>query len=487
MARRERDDDLRRRAADLLRLGPVGDAVAAHVELTRRAPRDADAWYNLGYLLRSQRHFDAALEAYDRALAAGVARPEEVRLNRAAILSDHLGRDADAATELEVALAGAPGFVPALLNLGTIHEDRGELDLAINAYDRALRLDPACSRALARRGMIDVAEGRGPAAVDRLRGALDCARGLDARAEIGFALATALEAMGDHGTAFACVDAANADARAATPPARRYDPQAQAALVDALMALPPEPTPAASAADAPILVLGMFRSGSTLLEQLLGRHPHVTAAGELEILPAVARALAPYPRSLTTLSPARVNELRSSYLAEVRRLHPRPDRVTDKRPDNFLHLALAHRLFPGVPALHTVRDPMDVIASVYFLHFDDGVPWGQDLGEAAHWYVQYHRLMAHWRDRFGSAIRDVRYERLVAEPEAELRGAVEWLGLDWDPRMLSPTSGAGAVRTPSAWAVRQPLNTRSVGRWRRYARELEPARGVLAAAGIVRD
>lgn len=473
-----------RRANQLLAAGNIPDAILAHERLLARRPDLADSWYNLGYLHRCARRFEDALAAYGEALDRGVAQPEEVRLNRAAILSDHLQRGEAALAELEEALRVDPGFLPAWLNLGTLHEDWGDPARARDAYRRALAIDPSNARALARLTTIDLFRGEAASAVDRLAAALRAlGRPAEDRAELGFALGAALDVAGRYDEAFAAFARANADARATAP---RYHRAGHQALVDALVALPPVHAPADRAADLPadaprpIFVCGMFRSGSTLAEQVLARHPRVTAGGELDAIPAMVRdRLRPYPQALAAAPPALLRTLRDGYLGELRALFPGADLVTDKRVDNVLHIGLIKALFPAARIVHTFRNPLDNILSVYFLHFGTAVPYGFDLDDIVHWYGQYRRLIAHWRRLYPGDIVDFSYDGFVADPEPTLRRALDACGLDWDPRCLDPGDARAAVRTASAWQVRQPLHTRSSGRWRRYERHLDAVRAAL--------
>lgn len=474
------DPDLRRRAIQALRDGRGDAAIAAYRTLLASDPGVPEDWYNLGYLLRCARDFDAALDAYDRAVVAGIDRPEEVRLNRAVILSEHCGRPEAAEAELRLALAAAPDLLPGWLNLGNLYEDRGAADEARAAYRRALAVDAANGRAWARLAMIDVHQGRAAAAVDQLRHLL-ARPGLPlvAAAEIGFALGAALDALEDYDAAFAAFTVANRTAARASDPRLRYDRAAQERLTDDLIAATPgEARALPEAAAAPIFICGMFRSGSTLAEQMLGRHPLVHAAGELEIIPALAHAIPGYPRTLPSLDRQRLSALRDRYRAEVRQ--PAGTlRLTDKRPDNILHVGLIKQMFPDARIVHTVRQPLDTILSIWFLYFDDHIRYGHDLGDAAHYYRQCRRLMDHWQRSYPGDIHALRYEALVTDPEPTMRALTDFVGLTWDPAVLAAERGRAVVRTASVWQVRQPLHQRSVDRWRHYAKPLAAFREQL--------
>jgi hypothetical protein len=225
----------------------------------------------------------------------------------------------------------------------------------------------------------------------------------------------------------------------------------------------------------------MFRSGSTLLEQLLARHPAVTGGGELETIPAIARQLQPYPEAVPEQTAAACTALAAEYLREQAAIGD--GLVTDKRCDNYLHIGLIKTLFPGARIIHTVRHPLDTLLSAWFLRFGDGVVWAHDLSEAAHHWVQYQRLMAHWKDLWPEDIHDWRYDDAVIDPQGPMRDLLALLDLPWDEACLGNTPVSGPVRTASALAVRRPLHARSSGRWRHYERHLGAARRAIGADG----
>ncbi|MGA1797712.1 sulfotransferase [Sphingomonas sp. 4RDLI-65] len=482
---------LARHASLALREGRIDDGIAAYRALLAVEPDSATHWFNFGYLLRCARRFDEAVAAYATALERGIDRPEEVHLNRAVILSDFLDRGDEAERDLRRAIAIAPGFLAAHLNLGNLLEDRGDAAAAYAVYADALAIAPRNGRALARMAAIDVFAGRSKPVPARLRTALATPRmPADAIAEIGFALGSALDAEGAYAEAFAAYEAANRAAQAAAHPALRYDRAAHERLIDRLIALPPAPLPSAplpsnphNDARAPVFVCGMFRSGSTLVEQILSRHSRVTAGGELETIPALAGALPSYPEILADAPQALIDSLRAQYLAEANALYPDADLLTDKRPDNFLHIGLIKRLFPHARIVHTTRAPLDNILSIFFLYFDDSITYGHRLGDIAHWYGQYRRLMAHWRALYPDDIHDVAYDAVVRNPAPTIAALLAFCGLDWEDDVLAHGKGRGLVRTASVWQVRQPLHQRSSGRWRNYAEQLAAVRAELGAFG----
>lgn len=471
-------ETLQRRAAQLFDAGDVAAAIPAYQALLAVGPDIPNSWFNLAMLLRRARRYDEAMTAYAKALVLGIDAAEEVHLRRAVILSDHLGDSAAAEAELAAALALNPTYVPALLNLGNLHEDRGEWAAARAACEAVLALDPRNALALARLAGLAEIGGVDDPLLARMRArmaspatsAADCA-------DIGFALGAALDRLGAYDAAFAAYAAANEAGREmAEDIGARYDRTAQEQLVDRLIAAFPEPVATAGGEEAPVFICGMFRSGSTLAEQILARHSRVVAGGELDALPALIEArLQPYPEAVAG---ADLAAIRAAYLAEVAPRHPAGTLLTDKRPDNFLHIGLIKRLFPRARIVHTVRDAPDNMLSVWFLHAGPGLAYASDLGDIAHYHGQYRRLMAHWQGLYPD-IFDLDYDRLVREPRPSIEALLAFCGLPWEEGVLRHQDGQAAVRTASNRQVRQPLYRSSSGRWQNYRQHLDGLRQAL--------
>lgn len=471
-------------AAQLRRAGRTLEALAAYEALLAAHPDLPDSWYNLALLQRKAGRPEAALASYDQALRRGINDPEEVRLNRAVILSDDLRREDQAEAELNAALALNPHYVPALLNLGNLHEDRGRRADAVAAYEAILALDPNDPDALARLGGLATPSGPDDPLIGRLRGALG-RHGPAADAALGFALGRMLDAAGAYDEAFAACAAANAASRASGT--ARYDRAAMEARVDALIAAFPEPwtgPPVAGPRPPPVFVCGMFRSGSTLAEQVLASHARVTAGGELDLVPAMTRGpLAPWPESLKTVPAEALDALAADHLATLSATFPAADVLTDKRPDNLMHIGLIKRLFPDAKVVNTVRDPLDNALSVYFLHLDHGMAYALDLIDIGHYQRQQQRLMAHWKSLYPDDILTFDYDAFVTDPRVPLERLLAFLGLEWDDRCLAFHRLDNAVKTASVWQVREPLYRRSSGRARHYQRQLAPLKAWLEQSG----
>lgn len=462
------------RAGTLRRAGKVDEAMAAYQALLRREPELPDSWYNLGWLQRQARQYEASLQSYGEALKRGVRDPEEVHLNRAVILSDHLARHEEAETELQAALKLRPDYLAALLNLGNLHEDRGNRQSAEAAYRRALEVAPDDALALSRlAGVLEPGSERSGELIDRLRSAVLQQRDPSARADLGFALGRLLDGEENYGEAFSAYEAANrASAESFGPSYRGYDRAAHEYFVDRLIAAFPSPAKQSEAAAPSIFILGMFRSGSTLLEQILAGHSRVVSGGELDLIPELVSRIDGYPEAVAAADEATIERWRDFYQEGSAPFARDGAFVTDKRPENFLHIGLIKTLFPGAKIVHTRRNRLDNLLSLHFLHLGPEMPYALDLADAAHWHAQYERLMAHWKRLYPNDILDVDYDSLVHEPEPIIHRMLDFLGLDREDRLLDFHRRSGAVKTASVWQVREPLHARSSGRWRNYEPQL---------------
>ena len=229
----------------------------------------------------------------------------------------------------------------------------------------------------------------------------------------------------------------------------------------------------------PIFILGMPRSGTTLLEQVLCAHPEIGTAGELRDLARIARkfsmtASQPWPACINELEQQDISQMASGYLESLERQNPKDAFVIDKMPQNFLHLGLAAALFPEATLIHCVRDPLDTCLSSYFQIFPSGIDFAYDLEDLGHYYRQYQNLMDYWQKILGSRLIELRYEELVGGPRQALQPVLEKLNLPWSDGFLSHQESIQRVDTLSLYQVRQPLNKGSTQRWRNYEKHLGP-------------
>lgn len=481
----------------LERAGRLAEAEAVYVQLLSRWPDLPNSWYNLARLQRRAGRFEAALASYQQALDRGVSQPEEVHLNRGVIYSDGLRQDAAAERELNAALALNPNYLPALLNLANLQEDLGKRDAALALYEKILALEPDYHEALARYASLKAVSDPDDPLIGRLRQAIAHAGTTPSdQAHLGFALGKVLDACGAYDQAFAAYVIANRHSRQSASHdvgqgtglrAALYDRRQHELFVDQLIATftPDRPGTTATVAARPIFVCGMFRSGSTLTEQVLAGHSRVAAGGELGFLPSLARSeFKPFPAGMARATRQQLELLASRYLAMLSKLFPGADHVTDKRPDNFLYIGLIKRLFPDAKIIHTVRNPLDNCLSVFFLHLDHSMGYALDLLDTAHYYAQYRRLMAHWKSLYGADILDFDYDAFVRDPQPAVARLLAFCGLDWEDGCLDFQRVGNAVKTASVWQVREPLYRRSSGRWQNYAAHVAPLREYLELCGV---
>ncbi|GAB6051513.1 tetratricopeptide repeat-containing sulfotransferase family protein [Magnetospira thiophila] len=305
------------------------------------------------------------------------------------------------------------------------------------------------------------------------------------RAALNFALASVRDKAGDHEGAFAALDRANALRHGELQrQGRAYDPQGQEQRMARLKEVFDAAFYAARqdwglASERPILIAGMPRSGTTLVEQIIAAHPRASGAGELMdlphlamILPALTAEKKPYPDCMADLSRDGALRLARAYDLRLLDWAPQADKVTNKLPGNYAFLGLAALLFPRGTFIHCRRDPMDNCLSNYFANFQDGLSASFNLEAQGHAWRLYADLMRHWREVLPVTVLDVDYEQLVADPEPQVRRLLDHCGLDWDPACLEFHKSHRAIRTASRSQVRNPIYATSAGRWRRYETHL---------------
>jgi tetratricopeptide (TPR) repeat protein len=238
--------------------------------------------------------------------------------------------------------------------------------------------------------------------------------------------------------------------------------------------------------DLPVFIVGMPRSGTSLVEQILASHPAVFGAGELEDVQKITRALgqhykpATYPECVTLASFDILDNYAKEYVRHLRSLNANALRITDKMPHNFLHLGLIQLLFPGARVIHISRDPLDTCLSCYFQEFTSTHSYAYDLEMLGAYYLQYERIMQHWASVLTIPILHAQYESLVENQEAESRRLLEFCSLNWDDQVLRFYETKRNVATPSFDQVRQPMYKKSMQRWKNYEAHLGPLLETLA-------
>jgi hypothetical protein len=240
----------------------------------------------------------------------------------------------------------------------------------------------------------------------------------------------------------------------------------------------------ADASERPILIVGMPRSGTSLVEQILAAHPEVHGAGELEdmritSLFAEARCGTSFPECVPQLTPALTTQLGAWYLDRRTKNAPNRRWVTDKMPQNFQFIGLAALLMPGVSIVHCVRDPMDTILSCYFQGFKAALAWSNRLEWLGPYFVQYRRLMAHWERVLPTTIHHVHYETLVTDPEPTIRGLLDHCGMEFDPAVLAHQDSGRRIATASYAQANRPIYQSSTGKAAPYATHLASVQTLL--------
>jgi tetratricopeptide (TPR) repeat protein len=312
------------------------------------------------------------------------------------------------------------------------------------------------------------------------------------RAACLFALAKELEDLGQDEKSFAALSEAAATKRQTLS----HDAAAERASIDAVREtvtreVMETPTVGHEEAGA-IFIVGMPRSGTTLLERMLGLHSEVESAEELldfgQLLAAAAwKSHAEHPEKTLVEASLLIDfaALGRDYMASARQAGRGSRVFIDKMPVNFIYCGLIKKALPNARILHLVRDPMDVCYAVYKTLFNQAYPFSYDIDELAGYYTCYHRMMRHWHDVMPGGVLDIRYEDLVTNTEAEARRILDWCGLEWEPAVLNPSENKSPSRTASAAQVREPIYTSSVAKWRKHEAGLAPLRERLVAAGII--
>jgi tetratricopeptide (TPR) repeat protein len=438
-----------------------GDAAAVLRAAEAALPRDALGRDTMGCVYTRLGDHEAALVHFTVAVDL-LPENDQFRYNKAATLS-FLGRTEEAEAALEEILARAPDDARAHHLLAGLGKQTAE-------RNHVARLQAVHGRA---------SPGR-------------------AHLLTGYALAKELEDIGRSEEAFDQLVAVNA----AHHRRLAYDFARDAAVFDAVEAAWPSvrqaPALDGPGDDAPILVIGMPRTGTTLVDRILASHPHVESVGELQALPLAVKAAA-QTRSRIVLDPETVaiaarcdmGAIGRDYLARAAHHRREPGRrFVDKFPGNFLYAGMAARALPGAAIVCLRRSPMDTVLANFRNLFATGsryYDYSYDLLDIAAYYTRFDRLMAFWREVLPGRILEIRYEALIEDQEGESRRLLAHCGLDWSDACLDFHTHSGAVSTPSAAQVRRPIYRDSVARWRRHSAALAPVRSYLEAQGVAAD
>jgi len=463
-------------------VGQHDEAIAILRRLAAAAPGVPAVLFNLASALKAAQRFEEAAVVAQQIL---VRDPDSAfAQNIMASFYWSMGRVAEAETAARRTISLDPGLAEAHCTLGTILITLGRFDEAIRSYDAALALQPDLPEAIFQLVLATKARST-PALAAQIEASLAHDRTPDQKANLHFALGKIYDDLGDYRNAFENFRAGNEAGESS------FDAGVWKASVDRTVSDFTADFFASRASFGddsrrPVFIVGMPRSGTTLVEQILASHPAVAAGGEMETLPDIARTLPrrlrsakPYPACLTEMDEAASRDCAAEYLAALDRVDKAAPRVTDKLPLNFLNLALVALILPRATVIHCRRDPLDTCLSCYMAKFDSRLDFARTLESLGLYYRGYRRLMAHWRRVLPIRILDVDYEELVENQEDVSRKIVAHCGLEWDERCLDFHKTDRPVATASLWQVRQPLYKTAVNRWQNYAPFLGPLRAAL--------
>jgi len=466
------------------KLGNIGGALAAYDRATKLLPSLTEAWFRAGALVYTLGHREEAIGCFRRAAMTG-GKTSFGRLGkaRALLIED---RNPEAEQVLRETLVADPRNAMAYDLLGNLLSDLGRFDEARACFERAIAIAPVLAGSY-----YDLVRCRPVTSGDNgllqeMQAGL-ATPGLEAgqRLRLHLAIGKAAEDLGDYALAMQHFDAADAVRRGCAS----FDSAAFSIETDRLIAhCTPHliaRAPELGSGDAtPVLIIGMPRSGTTLVEQIVSMHPEVGAGGELNFWNQRG--------ALWHRSGEEGNErpflakAAGDYLGVLRAIAPTAARVTDKMPFNFLWAGLIHVAFPRAIIIHCRRAAVDTALSIHQTFFHPSLAFPTGGAELVAYFRSYRRLLDHWRrvlpaDRFI----EVDYEDLTRAPEPVIRRIIAACGLTWHDACLRPEGNLRAVKTPSKWQARQPIYRTSVARWRRYEPWLGPLRELVedGAAG----
>src|SRR6516162_7604972 len=462
----------------LEKLGNIGGAIIAYDRATELLPSMTEAWFRAGALVYTLGHRDEAIGCFRRAAASGGKTSFGLLGKaRALVIED---RYQEAERVLRRTLALNPRNAMAHDLLGHLLAEFGRFEEARECFQRTIEIAPLLAGSYYDLVRCRPVTSDDDGLLQRMEAAL-ATPGLEAaqRLRLHLAIGKAADDLGDYALAMQHFDAADAVRRGSTP----FDSAAFSIEIDRLIArCTPEliaRAPELGTSDAtPVFIIGMPRSGTTLVEQIVSMHPDVEAGGELNFWNE--RGAAWHRYGAAGNETPFIAKAAADYLGVLRAIASKAARVTDKMPFNFLWAGLVHVAFPRAIIIHCRRTAVDTALSIHQTHFHPSLAFPTGGSELVAYFRSYHRLMDHWRsvlptDRFI----EVDYEDLTREPEPVIRRIITACGLAWHDACLRPEGNPRVVKTPSKWQTRQPIYRTSVARWRRYEPWLGPLRALI--------
>jgi tetratricopeptide (TPR) repeat protein len=479
-------DALRLLAGVAMRAKQWGDAEVILEKALDKAPDFVQGWMDLGLARQEQDRTDDALEAYGHAMRLEPDQPKAY--SAAATTNAMAGRHDEALRLYDEALKRKAGLASALTGRGHTLKTIGRQDEAIESYRNCIEHNPWHGEtwwSLANLKTFhfaddDIAEMEAQIGDERLAD--------EQRANFLFALGKAYEDKGEYARAFDYYRRGNENRRER----ESYDPVNTAETHDQFRNIftrefIESQAGSGNPSNEPIFIIGLPRSGSTLIEQILGSHPDVEGTHELPDLGRVVRSTGvqrpdrkKYPEAVTLMDAGEFEQLGSDYLERAKRhCQEGTPRFTDKMPNNFAHVGLLSLILPNAKIINARRHPLDSCLGSFKQLFARGQPFTYDLFELGEFYFEYDRLMRHWRDVLPGKVLDVQYEEVVDDLEPQVRRLLDYCELSWDEACLRFYESDRAVKTASSEQVRKPIYATSKHRWRNYERELEPLIEIL--------
>jgi tetratricopeptide (TPR) repeat protein len=509
------DQSGRSDANDLLSRGAFAEAAAAYRRLLERAPEDAEILNNLGAALLNLGQSKEAEQCLLRAIEAdpqsapahcnlsivlrlrGLLAESEAAARRALQIKAKdpdslyslgttllmLGRLNEAKAHFAQVLKLAPRYTGAMVALSEIAKIKGRFEDAETMLKRALHINANLPNALASLVTLRKMTPSDASWLDRAEALLAAKITPQDEAALRFAVGKFCDDVGDYERAFKNYQRGNEILKGFAPP---YDGRAYARFVDtSIREYPPgrfpseraasPPTQHASASGKPVFVVGMPRSGTSLVEQIIASHPQAAGAGELNFW-AIAYNEHGETDQKRLIDPSTREKLAADYLQRLSANSPDALRVVDKAPVNSDFLGLIHSILPNSRIIYLQRDPIDICLSCYFHALTSPQNnFTMDLSDLANYFRTHRKLVAHWRAVLpAGTLLEVPYEELVADPAGWSRKIIEFIGLEWNQRCLKFYETKREVATASSWQVRQKIFTGSVKRWRRYEKFITP-------------
>ncbi len=460
-----------------------GAARGYFTQLSQVEPRLSDARYNLGFALENLGHYKAAIESYRKALELGLSDPHEACVRLGSVLCIE-GRESEAREYFERALEIMPDNAAAMFGLGLVFMAFGDFETATQWLRRSVAADPNFIDAYQQLAHSKRFDDPDDPDIEMMRNLLDSPDVNEVTAEkLHYALGKAFDDCGQYDLAFMHFNDAN---RLKVKRKPRYSREQHEGLIQRLETafnkdfLSSMPT-SGKTDITPIFIVGMPRSGTTLLEQAISCHPEIAGAGEMKFIAEVTRdRIDGYPEKIAALDEKSKIAFTDNFQSALRDRAGESRFITDKMPSNFLHIGFLHLLFPESPIIHCQRTAADICLSIFFQDLPTGNPYANDLREIAHYYRCYERIMSYWDTVLPGRIHHLDYENITRDFESEITKALEYCGLQWHDNCREYASNERAVATVSRWQVRQPVYQHSVERWKRYELHLGELLAALA-------